>query len=753
MRFSPFSSIAVALLVAAALHSGPAQAVAPATGTILGHVQDARTGEALTFCNVVLTSVGGTMTDMRGDFVLHGIPVGSYRVIISRIGHKSFERDSVVVSEGDTTRVDASLEPAPVRINPVVVTATRTEQTVRMSPASVAVVDKTDIDNRAPATFDQAIEGVGGLNVYRSTGISVQSMQIRGSSDVAGGGVGNRVLLLIDGRPALTSDSGGAFWSLVPTQFIDHVEVVKGAFSSLYGSTAMGGVVNVITKQPGRSTVARLDMRLGFFEKPAAAIRYTDDTPLQSEMTADISGAFPNTKRDVRYLFSASRKSSDGFSENTAYTFYDLYGKLVFDVNSQRKIELTVGGGQAKNDYPHSWVDADHPLEVRPAQADDRQKKNYGSVDLHYSALSGDRTRLSTRMYYFRHEQITDFNQSDAIAALPDGLTTEIKGDKVGFITQVDHRISERNRLVAGADFQFDIVHSAPDSVMYGDHQINNYAVFAQDDIDLSKSVTATLGARYDWNHLVAGKTLEQLSPKVALVWTAHKDLAFRALFAQAFRAPTIAELFLHQELGGGIGFVPNPELGAEHIVDSEEIGVRWNPKPLFGLDAAAYRYHYEDMIYWVVIPGTTPVEYQVRNLNSALMSGFETTFTSALRALTLTANYTYLDARDQSPGRTNDTLAYRPKHTLNFGADLGLRPRWMLHADARYRSKIDEVFLFESSLPAAYWLFNANVQYKLSAAVIVSAKVNNIFDAQYEELARYRMPGRNYMFGVSLRF
>jgi outer membrane receptor for ferrienterochelin and colicin len=758
VRFPFFSSSVAAFVIAMGVALAAAVAAvsvaAASTGTILGHVKDARTGEELTFCNVVLKPIGGTMTDMHGNFSLRGIPVGTYRMVISRIGHKSFERDSVVVSDGDTTRVDAALEPAPVHVDPVVVTATRLEQTVRMAPASVAVVDKEDIEKRGPATFDQAIENVAGLNAFRTTGISVQSMQIRGSSDVAGGGVGNRVLLLVDGRPALTSDSGGAFWSLVPTQFVDHVEIVKGAFSSLYGSTAMGGVVNVITKQPGKNTVARLDMKLGFFEQPASAIQYTGDTPLQSEVTADISGPVgQHSKRDVRYLLSASRKSSDGFSENTQYTFYDLYGKLIFDVNSQRKLELTLGGGQAKNDYPHSWVNADHPLEVRPSQADDRQKKNYGSADLHYSALSGDRTRLSTRMYYYHHEQITDFHESDAISQLPEGLTTEILGDKVGFITQVDHRLGEKNRLVAGADFQFDVVHSSPDTIMYGDRQINNYALFAQDDITLSKSVTATLGARYDWNHLVGGKTLEQLSPKLAMVWSARKDLAFRALFAQAFRAPTIAELFLQRELGGGIAFVPNPKLGAEHIVDSEEMGVRWNPKPVFGLDVAAFRYNYEDMIYWVLIPGTIPVEYQVRNLNSAVMSGADVALTSTVRALTLTANYMYLDARDQSPGRTDDNLAYRPRHTANFGADLGLGRRWMLHGDTRYRSKIDEVFLFESSLPAAYWVFNANVQYHLSDMVNLSAKVNNITNEAYEELARYRMPGRNYMFGVSLRF
>ena len=67
---------------------------------------------------------------------------------------------------------------------------------------------------------------------------------------------------MVDGRPAITADTGGAFWSLVPTHFVDRIEVVKGAYSSLYGSTAMGGVVNVITRRPDYKASARLDFKV-----------------------------------------------------------------------------------------------------------------------------------------------------------------------------------------------------------------------------------------------------------------------------------------------------------------------------------------------------------------------------------------------------------------------------------------------------------------------------------------------------------
>ncbi len=736
---------------------GRAADATPAPGAITGHVTDVTTGEALSFCNVVLDSIGrGTVTDTHGHFVLYLVPAGRYTLIVSRIGHATVRRENVTVIPGDTTRVAVQMQPVVLKSDPIVVTASRVEQTARMAPASVSVVDSDELAHRAPATFDQAIEQVPGLNAFRSTGgISVQSISIRGSSDVAGGGVGNRVLLLIDGRPALTSDTGGAFWSLVPVAFIDHVEVVKGAFSSLYGSTAMGGVINVITRRPDYSSAGNLQMKLGFFEKSPPDIRYTDNTLLQSEMLLDYSGK----RKSVSYLFSASRKQSDGYAENTAYTFYDVYGKLLWDISTERKLELTLGGGNADNDYPHAWLNSAQPLEVRAPYADDTQKKRYGSADLLYWGLSGDNIKYSMRAYYSRNEQRSYFNQDDPNMEIPGnepyGQQTSIDGDKVGNILQLDARIGERNHIVTGFDFQLDHVDSAPDTVLYGNRQINNYALFAQDDITLTRSLAATIGARYDWNHLVGVRTLEQFSPKVAMVWTAAPKLAFRALYGQAFRAPTIAELYLQRELGGGIDFVPNPSLGPEHLRNSYEIGVRWSPKPIFDFDMSGFRYEYEDMIYWEEISqelGVSYTVYQVRNLNSAILQGVETTLKSRVGILSLTANYTYLDARDTSPGRTDDYLTYRPKDSASLGADVAWT-RWSFHADGRYRSKIDEVYLYPRQAPDAFWVFNAGAQCQLGGTWRLSVKLNNAFNAAYEELARYRMPGRNWLFGVAIAF
>ena len=732
-----------------------ARAVPIYQGVVVGRVTDSKSGAVLGYTSIAVKGTArGAIADAAGNYVIADIPAGAYTLVASRVGHTVLQRN-VTVMAGDTTRVDFALESSPIEADPVVVTASRAEQTARMAPASVSVLSEAEIAARAPLTFDQAIETVSGLAAFRSTGgISVQSIQIRGSSDVAGGGVGNRVLLLIDGRPALTSDSGGAFWSLVPVPFVDHVEVVKGAFSSLYGSTAMGGVINVITKRPGPLASGHVEMKLGFFEQPPASIQYTSDMPLQSEVNADYSGQIGST----RFLMSASRKESDGYTENSAFTVYDAYGKLAWNLGSSRTLELTLGGGQAENDYPHAWLNAAQPLVVRESYTDDTQEKAYANADVWYWGFSGEDLKYSMRAYYYHHEQQSFFNPDDADQSIPGneafGFMTDIDGDKVGNMLQLEAQLGARHRVVVGTDFQLDHVVSSPDSILYGDHQINNYAAFAQDDIAVTKALAATVGARYDWNHLVGVRTLEEFSPKFALVWQATSELALRALYGQAFRAPTIAEMFTEREIGGGIDFVPNPDLDAERLTLSVEAGVRWSPAAIFGVDVAAFRYEYEDLMYFADVSAElgVPFAYQVRNLNNALMQGVETTVQSRWRAVTAFANYTYLDARDESPDRTDDILPYRPEHSAAVGADIAWK-RWTLHGDGRYRSRIDEVFLYPLQAPEQFWVFNGAARFDVNGMWTVSAKVNNVLDTSYEELARYRMPGRNWLFGVAMRF
>jgi outer membrane receptor for ferrienterochelin and colicin len=725
-------------------------------GVISGQVYHADTKEPLAFVNVFLDSLFvGTATANNGKFVIRYIQPGTYRLVASHIGFETYG-EYIQVAPGKLISRQIALRPTEVRAEEVIVTASRREQTAQMAPASVVILNARDLRERSVVTFDQALEMVPGISVHRAAGISVQSLSIRGSSDVAGGGVGNRVLLMIDGRPALTSDAGGALWSLVPTNFIDHVEVVKGAFSSLYGSTAMGGVINVITRRPTYRAMTSVDFGYGFYEKPHPVLRYTENSLMQSQIELSHSG----NRGRVSYLINLSRKQSDGHAENTGYEFYNIYGKALYDFRQNRNLELSLGMGMAENDYPHTWMNNLQPLRVMPAYRDDRQEKKIYSLDLHYWAVPSPAVKYSSRFYFYRNAARSYFNEHDPSLTIPDnqpfGLKTIVDADKFGNTTQLDYFLNDRNYLITGLDVQIDHVDSAPDAVMYGDRQVNNVAIYLQDEVEVAPKLTATLGLRYDWNHLVNGITLRQLSPKLAVVYRPQASLALRLLLGQAFRAPSIAERFFQRELGGGTLFKPNPNLQAERLDFSLETGMRWRLGDWAELDVAYFRYHYRDMIYWVEISPEEGVIYtlfQVRNLNRALMQGLETDLRFHWqRYLHASLSYAYLDAKDQSPNRLDDLLAYRAEHSFSFSTDADI-DRFTLSVHGRYKSRLEEVFLYPREAPEAFFVANTKGTVRLHDRLQLSLAVNNLFDTQYEELERYRMPGRNWIFGVRAQF
>jgi len=728
----------------------------PLYGEIAGRVLDAENHQPLALVSVYLDSTTiGVSSANDGSFVLTRVPPGKYRLVLSRLGYKKLVMADLVLQPGKLFSRDFYLRETNIVADEVTITATRKEQTTQMAPASVAIVSAGELRMREINTFDQALQTVPGVSVLRSAGTNVQAFSIRGSSDVAGGGVGNRVLLLIDGRPALTSDSGGALWSLVPTNFIDRIEIVKGAFSSLYGSTAMGGVVNVITRRPTYHRQTRVETTFGFYDLPAASIRYSDERGLINSIALSHSGR----RGQISYLLNFSRKQSDGHRQRSAYEFYDLYGKLLFDFQKNRNLEISLGGTRAENDYPHTWLNLGQPLRVIPKYQDDRQQKRAFNADVFYWALPSTRVKYSSRFYFYRNAARSFFNENDsdwrANGNEPLGLRTNIDADKIGNLTQLDWALTPSHYLIFGLDTQIDRVKSDPDSIMYGDRQVNNVAAYVQDEIEVTPRLTVTAGLRLDHNVLVNGKRQSQLSPKLAAVYHLRDNLTLRALAGQAFRAPSIAERFFQKEISGGTSFVPNPKLKAERM-NSLEAGSRLQVGEWLDIDAAFFYYRYNDMIYWVeVLQSGHLFEsiFQVRNLNSALMQGVELGVNFYWQPhLRLHAGYTYLDAQDRSAGRTDDFLAYRIRHSFNFGGNFAWK-KFGLNVDGRYNGEVDEVFLYPNDRPAAYVLLNTKLQAQVTSTISFSMSVNNLLDTQYEELARYRMPGRHWMAGASLEF
>ena len=165
-------------------------------GSIQGEVRDAESGELLPLVNIRLAdTLVGTSTEFDGAFELTGLQPGTYALLATYVGYEEQRLNDIEVLAGQRTIVAIALEPAAVIADEVVVTATLKPQAVKLAPASIGLITSKQIRERNITTFDQAFDEVPGVVVSRSSGANVQAFSIRGASEVAGGGIGNRRML------------------------------------------------------------------------------------------------------------------------------------------------------------------------------------------------------------------------------------------------------------------------------------------------------------------------------------------------------------------------------------------------------------------------------------------------------------------------------------------------------------------------------------------------------------------------------
>ncbi len=768
----------MALLLMIAFAFSASEDASASYSSLSGKVIDKETNSIVSFVTVKVTKTGSgeymqTASDISGAYSFQQLDEGVYEITATHVGYAEY-RNSIYLQQGSAKVLDIFLELAAIETQRINVTSTKTEVTLQQTPSSISIASSEEFSKKNILTFDNVMEQVQGVTLNRSSGINVSSLSIRGSSDVAGGGIGNRVLLLLDGRPSLTGDSKGALWSLIPVSLIERTEVVKGAFSSLYGSSAIGGVVNVITKKPTYKPYTGVNLKYGFYEKLNDSLKFNDN--LQSFSGADFIHS--NTLNKFSYLLNFDYLQNDGHAQQTKYGFYGLIGKFTYDLLSNRDLELTLQYTDSKSDFPHYWKkDAGQPADpykVAEYYLGDEIKKKTQSFDLSYRAVPNSSSKYSTKFYYYYLNSNSIYNPQNPVsiqfADSGTALNTFINSFNFGNISQVDFQLGSSNYFIAGFDFQVNIVESQPEEILYGNQQMNNFGIFVQDQFKILKEsngnsiLASTVGMRADYNKLISGSESFQLSPKISFVFSPNttnrifENTAWRLLAGRAFRNPSIAEIYFKKELFGGIEFVYNPDLQPEDMI-SAEFGFRKQYDNRFTFDFSLFYNYYNNLIQYVNIGSGIYGPFQVRNVAKAQIKGFEA-YIDYNSSISLGGNdlsyyfnvgYTYLNARDLSQGRDNDYLPYKPSHNMNFTVNFGFDD-FDLNVNGRYLSQIDEVLFYDYEEPDAYFLLNSKLS-KTFGNLTAFLAVNNLLNSSYQELERIQAPNRNYTGGFSFNF
>jgi len=703
------------------------------TGAVRGRVLDRRTGEPVPGVNVVLEgTLRGTTTAPSGEYAFDRVSPGMYALAFSIVGYQRETRPDVIIVAGETAVITITLQAVAIQTEPVVVTSSRREQSLQESPVSVSLLDASSIAYRNSVTLDDALRYVSGVNM------TDWQVNIRGSSGYSRG-AGSRVLMLVDGIPLLTGDTGELNYETIPTGQVERIEVVKGASSALYGSSALGGVINVITKRIPDDPETHIRMYGGFTNRPSymqwdwgGGTRFLDGEAV----------SFSRHFGDVGMRLFVSRMADDGYRQNDYKRRFNGALNMRYAISSYDDLGMTFNILDQKRGNFIYWKDLTHAL-IPP---DNQQGGTVHSTRFYlngmYNHIVSGSLFTTAKVMWFRNH-FSDMGGSTVDNSMSDVLFGE---------AQLTWAFTRNQILSVGTTGHLDNV----DSDIFGTRSGWGGAFYTQDELQLTDALRLTLGARFDIQNVDSLETSNQLNPKIAFLVTPIPGTTLRASYGRGFRSPTVAEAFT-STTAAGIQVVPNPSLKPERS-HGFEIGANQLIGETALVDVAIFQTEYSNLIESGF---NAQGKGQFSNVTEARIRGVEVSTNIGLfsRALFIDLSYTYIYPRDLT---ASDILKYRPRHLLYASAIVragdftgGLDLRCISRVERIDQEFVNLGIVKDGDQRVAVYVTDLRLGYDFVASGIpltASFNINNIFQYNYVELIGNMAPPRSYVLTLDVR-
>jgi len=687
--------------------------------TITGKVIDKQTKEPLIGVNIQIvgTYLGGT-SGVDGTFTLKKIPLKTCTLRFSMIGYKTEQVPEIQLELGRIIEIPVvELETTVIGMNPIVVTASKQQQDLTVIPHSVSVLPEIELIDRTPLRLDNALESVAGVHFIEN------HINIRGSSGYTRG-VGSRVLLVIDEVPMMHSDNNEINWNILPVMDIEQIEVIKGAGSALYGSNALGGVVNVVTKSP--SEIGRLKIRTvsGFYTNPLySSWKWTDRTLNFSRNDVSFSKKYGNLGINL----SLGYHRSTGYRQDGEFYRLNTNAKILYKLPDASRLTFYGGYSYEDRDEFIEWQDQHNPLISSPFYSGAKVRMNFYDTYLLYRKQFSARLGFRVRTSFISSLAGDQYNRANDY----------FPAEGIGAEANIDWMPLLNHNMTFGAEYKFDGGHNK----YIGSHHGYSVAPYIQDQWQIHRNMTITMGLRYDDYQVLNSPYRENhLNPKLGINYNPVAGTILRFSAGSGFRAASITERYIEFEYKLFTA-VPNENLRAE-TVWSYDVGVRQQITNNWWLDAAVFHNDYFNYIEPVEeILDDFSLQVQFQNVVRARIRGIEFATKGSWfhNHLGLQANFTYMDAKDIN---TNKPLAYRPKILAFIIPSIKIDPV-EFQAEYRYASKIDTVMLYnyDKRVPQKVWAFRAYLRLKPFAAIFA---INNAYNYAYTQLERNLREIRN---------
>lgn len=648
-----------------------------------------------------------------------------------------------------------------------VTTATKTEKNIDGVSASVEVITSADIEKSGASTVKDVLKQVPSLNLqYGSfphpSSASKASISIRGAGS-------NGTLILLDGKRLAGETDGSYEIDRIPTAIIERIEIVKGSMSTLYGSDAVGGVINIITKKVD-SFSSSLDLKYG-------------SNAYSKARNKDLSFTTMGKVDNFRYKIFASSNDGSSSKKNRSYiqkvinpmTNTDLplhpeYGKsgnfkqtfkdesevynfglgLEQDISEKLTLGLDINYFKEHRDgtYIGSAQSSLGGLVLNtPVDSKDKNRRYDGSISASY--YINDDLTTSLRAYksdYKKRNKTTSVNFAGPVNTKFDA---NVKIEGIESITS--YVVNDANLLTLGLDYRKEkrdssAINPDPVSSEFMRKNITYKSIYLQDEIEFSDSLNATIGARYDKISDFDSKATVQ----AGVVQNIFDDSTkLRLNYAQAYRTPDIAELFIMSPYINGMPLrgaeLENYNLKPEKS-ETFEIAISNNYEKLYS-ELALFRTNTKNKINLKEKNSYRTYE----NLDKAIVNGAELSLGYAFtNSLDLDLNIIYLKTKDKT---INDDLSYTPKLSSTLSLNYQILDNLKTSFIYRYIGKQYEYDSHgnKKSLKA-YSLFDTNISYDINKTFTLYGGVDNIFNQKVDESLGYNV-GTYYFAGLRTKF
>lgn len=530
---------------------------------IYGHILDKRTNEHLPYVTIKLqgTTIGIT-TDATGHYFLRNLPVGDFTLEVSMIGFKTITK-AINIEAGKTMELNFELEESSTSLNEVVVSANRNETTRRTAPSLVSVLDMQTLDVTNSKTLSDGLKFQPGLRVENNC-------QNCGTTQVRINGMeGSYSQILIDSRPMIGALAGVYGLEQIPANMIERIEVVRGGGSALFGANAIGGTINIITREPIRNS--------GEFSHTLSSINGTgsleNNTTFNASLVNDTrnAGIMVYGQHRIRDKFDID---GDGFTElpslkNRSLGFRSflktgVYSKLTLEYRNIH--EFRRGGDRLDLQPFESYIteQVEHYINSGSLNFDKYSDDQKSKLNLYAAASHTDRGSyygagnpfnknvpvIEPGMSQNEIENINDIIENNKIRINSYGKTSELTYQVGG------HYIRSFNNLwfmpadltIGGEYLGSELDDISGYRTLSINQETHNISGFLQNEWK-TEVWSFLVGGRLDKHNLVDNAIF---SPRINFRYNPTEDINFRLTYSEGFRAPQVFDENLHVDIAGG---------------------------------------------------------------------------------------------------------------------------------------------------------------------------------------------------------